>query len=318
MADAQSIKDKIKINVNVREPIDAIHKKIDESNDHVLVLKGVRGSGRTTILLEKEAKNYVGKEINIYHHFEHAGFGVTKKDVGSDFIKHRFELEMASVFLRYLISNGIFDKRTEIITEELKELRRLFVYDINMLGVNGCFKSKILKPGYYTEYLAKEIRSIYYPEKFSFLVDRFDWMFNRSIEAQECIRDYFPLFDQVVLTTDDETYSSKYPTIEVNYGKEKEVVKAIIGKYVETINNNKSIEDQLDLSYISEETIDYVVERANGDIEVILRTIKNLYSYFDCYPEDELNGALKVEIREQVNKRQKLKQPEYLRPKFYV
>lgn len=318
MADAQTIKEKIKTNKNVVEPINAIHKKIDESNEHVLVLKGVRGSGRTTILLEKETKNYVGKEINIYHHFEHAGFGVTKEDVGSDFIKHRFELEMASVFLRYIIAEGIFDRHTETIAKEVKELRRLFVYDINNLGINGSFKSKIVKTGHYTEYLAKAIKSVYYPEKFSFLVDRFDWMFNRGIEAQECIRNYFPLFDQVVLTTDDETYSSKYPTIEVKYGKEKETVKAIIRKYVEAKNNGKSIEEHLDLSYLSEETIDYIVEKANGDIEIILRAIKNLYCYSGCYTEEELNNALKMEMKDQVNKRQKVKQPEHLLPRFYV
>ncbi len=318
MADAQTIKEKIKANGNVEKPIHEIHKKIDESNEHILVLRGIRGSGRTTVLLEKEAKSDIGKEINIYHHFEHAGFGVTSKDVGIDFIKHRFELEMASVFLRYIISKGILDKRTEIISEELKELRKLFVYDINMLGVNGSFKSNIVQPGHYTEYLAKEIKSIYYPEKFSLLVDRFDWMFNRSVEAQECIRDYFPLFDQVVLTTDDETYSSKYPTIEVNYGKDKDTVKEIISQYVKTTNDSKNIEERLDLSYISEETIDYIVEKANGDIEVILRAIKSLYSYFDCYPEEELNGALKMEMQDQVNKRQKIKQPEHLRPRFYV
>ncbi len=318
MADAQLIKEKINVGENVEEVIDKIHTKINDSNEKVIVLKGVRGSGRTTVLLSKEAKNQSGKEINVYNHFEHAGFGVTSKDVGIDFIKHKFELEMTSVLLKYLISNGIFDKRTEIIKEEVRKLRKLFVYDINCLGINGGFKSEIIKPGHYTEYLAKEIRSIYYPQKFSLLVDRFDWMFNRSIEAQECIRDYFPLFDQVVLTTDDETYSSKYSTIEVNYGREKEVVKEIIRRYVDTTNNSKNVEERLDLTYISEETIDYIVEKANGDIEVILRTIKNLYSYFPCYPEEEINVALKMEIMDQVRKRQKIKLPENLRPKFYV
>ena len=293
MADAQLIKEKINARENIEEVIDKIHTKINESNEKVIVLKGVRGSGRTTVLLSKETKNQVGKEINVYNHFEHAGFGVTSKDVGIDFIKHKFELEMTSVLLKYLISNGIFDKRTEIIKEEVRKLRKLFVYDINCLGINGNFKSEIIKPGHYTEYLAKEIRGIYYPQKFS-------------------------LFDQVVLTTDDETYASKYPTIEVNYGREKEVVKEIIRKYVNTTNNSKSVEERLDLTYISEETIDYIVEKANGDIEVILRTIKKIYSYFDCYPEEELNVALKMEMIEQANKRQKVKLPENLRPKFYV
>lgn len=314
MADAQIIKAKIKTKENVQEAIDKIHSKINESNEKVLVLKGVRGSGRTTVLLSKETKNQAGKEINIYNRFESAGIGATIQDVGEDLIKHRLELEMTSVLLRYLISNGICDKSVEIIAEEVKKLRKLFVYDINCLGINGGFKSEIIKPGHYTEYLTKIIRSIYHPEKFSFLVDRFDWMFNRSIEAQKCIQDYFSLFDQVILTTDDNMYVSKYPTIEVNYGKNKEIVKEIIRKYIDATNGRKSIEEQLDLTNISEETIDYIIEKANGDIEIILRSIKELYF---CQ-EKELDSSLKMKISEQARIRQKVKLPEHLCPKFYI
>ena len=312
MADAQMIKEKIKTKENVQEAIDKIHSKINESNEKVLVLKGVRGSGRTTVLLSKETKNQSGKEINIYNHFSHVGLGVRSQDVGEDFIKHRFELEMTGVLLRYLISNGISDRSVEIIAEEVNKLRRLFVYD-TCAGIHKEFKSEIIEPGHYTEYLAKIIRNIYHPEKFSFLVDRFDWMFNRSSEAQKCIQDYFPLFDQVVLTTDDNMYVSKYPTIEVNYGKNKEIIKEIIRKYVNVENGRKSIEEQLDLANISEKTIDYTVEQANGDIEIILQSIAELQYY-----EKELNSYLKMEIVEQSKARQKLKYPEHLRPKFYI
>lgn len=314
MASIKIIKEKIKTKENVQEAVDNIHTKINESNEKVLVLKGVRGSGRTTVLLSKTTQNQVGKEINIYNHFDHTGIGVTIQDVGENFIKHKFELEMTSVLLRYLISNGVCDKNLEIIAEELQKLRKLFVYDINCLGIEEGFKSEIIKPGHYTEYLTKLIRTIYHPEKFSFLVDRFDWMFNRSIEAQKCIQDYFPLFDQVVLTTDDNMYVSKYPTIEVNYGKNKEIVKEIIRKYIDATNGKKSVEEQLDLTDISEETIDYIMKKANGDIEIILQSIKNLY----LYQEKEKNSALKMEISEQANKRQKIKLPEHLCPKFYI
>lgn len=318
MADIQTIKEKIKINENVEEVLNKIHSKIDENNENILVLKGVRGSGRTTVLLTKEAKNSLGEEISIYHNFEHAGIGVTGKDVGTDFIKHRFELEMTSVFLNYLIQKGILDTQIEAIAEEVKNLRRLFVYDINNLGISKEFKSKILRPGYYTQYLAQKIKSIYYPEKFSFLVDRFDWMFNRSIEAQKCIKDYFYLFDQVVLTTDDDSYSAKYPTIEVNYGKEKEVVKEIIRKHIEKTKNNESRGKYLDLSYISEDTLDFIIEKANGDIESILRTINSLCCDNDFHLAEDLNNDIRNEIMNQVNERQKVKQPEHLHPKFYV
>lgn len=308
MADAQIIKEKIKTKENVQEAIDKIHSKINASDEKVLVLKGVRGSGRTTVLLSKEAKNQAGKEINIYNQFEQVGIDNTK------YVKHKFELEMTSVLLRYLISNEIRDKSVEIISEEVKKLRKSFLYNVHCHGFDGEFKSEIIKPGHYTEYLTKIIRSTYHPEKFSFLIDRFDWMFNRSIEAQKCLQDYFPLFDQVVLTTDDNMYVSKYPTIEVNYGKNKEIVKEIIRKYIDAKNGKKSIEEQLYLTNISEETIDYIVEKANGDIEIILQSIKELY----FYQEKELNSSLKMEINEQAKKRQKIKLPEHLSPRFYI
>lgn len=314
MANERIIREKINSIENVQEPVNKILDKINESNEKVLVLNGERGSGRTTVLLSKEAQSKAGKEINIYNHFEHAGIGVTMQDVGEDLIKHKYELEMTSVLLRYLTSNGICDENIEIIAEEVKKLRKLFVYDINYLGIEKNFKSEIKQQGHYTEYLTKVIRSTYHPEKFSFLVDRFDWMFNRSMEAQRCIQDYFSLFDQVVLTTDDDNYASKYPTLEVNYGKNKEIVKEIIRKYVDAINGTKNIEEQLNLNDISDETIEYITEMANGNIDVILQSISALY----LYQNGELDSALRMKIGEKISMTKKLILPEHLHPKFYI
>ncbi len=313
MVNKRTIIEKIKKNENVEEAVNNIENEINNSSSKVIVLKGERGSGKSTVLLSKEIKNHIGSEINIYNQFSVAGIGVTSKEVGMEFIKHKFEIEMASVLLNYL--KEVDDKNIEIITEELKKLSKLFVYDINNFDINGKFKSEIIEPGHYTEYLIEKIKKIYFPEKLSFLIDRFDWMFNRSIDAQKCIEEYFPLFDQVILTTDDLNYASSYPIVEVNYGKDKKIVKEIIKRHISAIN--KSIKEKLNLDCIKDETIDLMISKANGDIDVILSAIDSLYSYFN-FQSNELNNELKVNLMQKVNEKQKRKLPKNLQPKFYI
>ncbi len=318
MTTANVIREKIKNNENVKEPIKEIWEKIDKSNEQVIVLKGERGSGRTTVLLEKESQNEVGKEISIYNHFESTGLGISTKDVGIDFIKHRYELEMVSVLLHFLSSRKSFSEHTQMIKEELTKQRKLFVYDINSLGLNDTFKSNIVTPGHYTEDLIKEIKSVYNPEKLLFLVDRFDWMFNRSPIAQQCIQGYFKLFDQVVLTTDDMNYSSKYPTIDVDYGNRKEIMKEILRKYIEVMNISKEEDEKIYLDSIYEETIDYILDKANGDIESILLAIRSLSVYSYRLTDEEINNDLEEEVKSKITNRQLLKQMDQLQPKFHI
>lgn len=313
MVNKRTIIEKIKKNENVEEAVNKIENEINNSSSKVIVLKGERGCGKSTVLLSKEIKNHIGSEINIYNQFSVAGIGVTSKEVGMEFIKHKFEIEMASVLLNYL--KEVDDKNIEIITEELKKLSKLFIYDINNFDINGNFKSEIIEPGHYTDYLIEKIKKIYSPEKLSFLIDRFDWMFNRSIDAQKCIEEYFSLFDQVILTTDDLNYSSSYPIVEVNYGKDKKIVREIIKRHISAINKN--IKEQLNLDCIKDETIDLMVSKANGDIDVILSAIDSLYSYFN-FQSNELNNELKVNLMEKVNEKQKRKLPKNLQPKFYI
>lgn len=313
MVNKRTIIEKIKKNENVEEAVNNIENEINNNSSKVIVLKGERGCGKSTVLLSKEIKNHIGSEINIYNQFSVAGIGVTSKEVGMEFIKHKFEIEMASVLLNYL--KEVDDKNIEIITEELKKLSKLFIYDINNFDINGNFKSEIIEPGHYTDYLIEKIKKIYSPEKLSFLIDRFDWMFNRSIDAQKCIEEYFSLFDQVILTTDDLNYSSSYPIVEVNYGKDKKIVREIIKRHISAIN--KSIKEQLNLDCIKDETIDLMVSKANGDIDVILSAIDSLYSYFN-FQSNELNNELKVNLMEKVNEKQKRKLPKNLQPKFYI
>ena len=307
MADATKIKEKIKNKIIVEEPINQIIQTINHSNENILVLKGVRGSGRTTVLLTQENQNKIGENISIYHHFEHASFGVTSHQIGLDFLKHRYELEMASVLLRFIDNHNLFNPKTEQIATEVRKLRQLFVYDINHLGSNKSFKSNIIEPGHYTEDLLSEIKDAYQPAKLSFLIDRFDWMFNRSSEAQQCIKNYFSLFDQVILTTDDEDYTATYKTLEVDYGKDKNTIKEIIKKHLAN-------EENFSLTLISDETLNYIIDQAKGDIETILQTIFS-YSY---YSNNELNNALKEEVQTRVLKREQIKYKDHLKPKLYI
>lgn len=125
------------------------------------------------------------------------------------------------------------------------------------------------------------------------------------------------MFDQVVLTTDDMNYSSKYPTIDVDYGNRKEIIKEILRKYIEVMNINKE-EEKIYLDSIYEETIDYILDKANGDIESILLAIRSLSVYSYRLTEEEINNDLEDEVKSKITNRQLLKQMDQLQPKFHI
>lgn len=321
--DARHIKESLEKGLIVKEPIKEIYKRIDGSEESVIVLTGNRGSGRSTVLLSKESENLKSNEFSIYHHFDSCGIGADSHEVGEEPIIHCFELKMARVLLYTLKEQGVFTRQDEIIAQETQKLHNQWNQFINNYGDIDRLKSNMVSKGYYTEDLVNEIRSIFRAEKLNLLIDRFDWMFNRNPKAQECISGYFPLFDKVVLTTDDENYRATYPTVEVNYGKDKEVVREIINQFIYVETEGKcGIKD----TCLSEYTLYDLVEKANGDIDSILKVIKGqLHSlrtvdFSDCL-SSAVNNLVIRDIDDQVLSRKKLKeytQKQEQLPKFYI
>lgn len=318
---ARHIKESLDKGLIVKEPIKEIHKKIEESEERVVVLTGNRGSGRSTVLLSKENENLKNNEFSIYHHFDSCGIGVSSDEVGEESIIHCFELKMARVLLHKLKEQGIFTEQDEKIEEDTQKLHKQWIQFINNYGDLGRLKSNMVSKGYYTDVLINEIRSIFRAEKLNLLIDRFDWMFNRNPKAQECVSAYFPLFDKVVLTTDDENYCAAYPTIEVNYGKDKEAVREIINQFIYAETEGKyGIKDIC----LSEYTLNYIVDKAKGDIESILKVIKEqvyLLKIAEMTHYNTINHLIIRDLEEKVLSRKKLKkytEEQEQSPKFYI
>lgn len=284
----------------VKEPIRGIYQQIENMNKKIVVLTGNRGSGRSTVLQSKTNENGKGKDFHIYHFFEHCGIGVTTDEVGISFIEHRFELYMASVLLNCLKKQGIFTEQDKKISEEVKKAFASFHNDASKIRCGKHINTTIATPGYYTEDLVQEIKELFQVENLYFLGDRFDWMFNFNPLAQKCISAYFPLFDKVVLTTDDKNYNASYPTIEVNYGTNKEVVKRILKYYVYLENKRRAQKgDYLPLDRnLGEETLDFIIEKANGDIQSIILSVNSLYSALGYLSDEELNEIGNAKISE--------------------
>lgn len=275
----------------VKEPIKEIYQQIDNMNEKIVVLTGNRGSGRSTVLQSKIVENGKGKKFYIYDFFWPCGIGVTTDEVGKDFIEHRFELYFASRLIEFLNAQGIFTEQDKRILEEVKKKFASFYNDAEKIKCGKQINTTIASPGYYTDDILREIRALFQVENLYFLGDHFDWMFNYNPQAQKCISAYFPLFDKVVLTTDDKNYNASYPTIEVNYGTNKEVVKRILKYYVYLENKRRAQKgDYLSLDRnLGEETLDFIMEKANGDIESILLSVNSLYIQLGYLSDEELN-----------------------------
>jgi len=331
--DANGIKKNIDDGLIVSEPIKKIDEEIEKNNEKVVVLKGVRGSGRSTVLLSKAEENLKSNSFSIYHWFWSVPINVTPSEVGIDFIQHYYELYMARVLLDCVKEFNVFTEQDERIDYEITKARASFYEDANKIMEGKKISTTIAPLGYYTEDLVKEIKDLFKVDYLYFLGDHFDWMFGCRRHAQECISSYFPLFDKVVLTTDDENYSASYPTIEVNYGKDKEIIKAILKRYVLFENKKRASKKEpehlpLDRS-LGEEALDFIVRKANGDIEVILQSIDRIYSNVGYYYEEEFNRLTNEELIElwkealddKILYRKKIKEDKTYKgpsPKFYI
>ena len=288
----------------VREPVDKINKEILNSNHKRFILTGGRGSGKSTVLDSLENMGLGTEEQTIKTQFDSVGFigYIPQENLLTDLYRHNYELSFSFKLLFYIKNNYplLYEKEFKEIYNKLKEIDLAFINAIN----NGIFASSklnnfsFLKTMSIVSSLVVKIRNLLELDKLNISIDRFDWTNNSSKLSQEILADYFSLFDKVILTSDDDSICDivkykDYILKRINYGRDIEVVKMILQKY---LGHNKKYKN-FDINNISDKVVERMVNASSNNISCMLKAIDYLGKINDQDIEKQTENIINDEVR---------------------
>lgn len=273
----------LEANLLFQEPIKKVNEEIDKalSSNHVAVLGGGRGTGKTSTLLWRERESMKTNHASIYRYFDNVGNGISYLSLDDSLIETYYELVFSLNLLAYFKTDGrnLLSHDDELLYHKINNERmqalKAVLYDCDLDK-----ETSKVKHGTYTEEIIDKMKKEFQKDKLTLMIDRFDWMDGRSYYSQEFISRYFDMFDKVILTTDDPNYSSKYPLIECDYGIDMNTVLKILKKFC-VLNNSerKNPAEEFDPDDINASTISYLFEQADGNIALMENVIKGIYYY---------------------------------------
>ncbi len=288
----------------VREPVDKINKEILNSDHKRFILTGGRGSGKSTVLDSLENRGLGTEEQTIKTQFDSVGFigCIPQENLLTDLYRHNYELSFSFKLLFYIKNNYplLYEKEFKEIYNKLKEIDLAFINAIN----NGIFASSklnnfsFLKTMSIVSSLVVKIRNLLELDKLNISIDRFDWTNNSSKLSQEILADYFSLFDKVILTSDDDSICDivkykDYILKRINYGRDIEVVKMILQKY---LGHNKKYKN-FDINNISDKVVERMVNASSNNISCMLKAIDYLEKINDQDIEKQTENIINGEVR---------------------
>ena len=304
----------VETNTFVKEPVDAINKKIDEINEKIVVLRGEKGSGRTTVMLNLAKESKDKDNIFLYQLYDFVGNGYGAKDFSINFFETLYELKMSFQLLNYIRDNKVnYDE--DKLRQKLHEEYRKILYCINNYDYIDKIEYPTIKRGQYVSELLDLLRK----DELTLMIDRFDRMEGCSRLPQEYLSKYFDMFDKVILVSDDENYQSSYPTIEVDYGKKIEIAEEILKKYLEL----KNLEDSgniLDINFINYDNLRYLFDKANGNLKMMKQIICIIRYYGTIKSDEDFKEKIKYEVDTRISTDEHIKKM-YMnapKPKFYI
>lgn len=268
-----------------KEPVEEIIKEINASKNKKVILTGERECGKTTTLKYLERNHLLTPNIFLFTRFDSIGFinsGI--KDLNyEEFYEHYYELILSSKIINFI--KIYYQTEYNKYFEDLDQKIITLIHQTDIFIRNNSYQNaklpRLIKFGSFSNKIIETFIKVCKKESISLLIDRFDWTNSRSNISQITLSKYFNIFDKTVLTTDDtslETTSLKekgYDLIEIKYGKDLNIVREIIRRYIE--NHNKNLRQNrhaFPYEKITDVIIKYLIEQTNGRIKEILATIR--------------------------------------------
>lgn len=322
----------IKEDFFVREPVDKINKEILKSDSKRIILTGGRGSGKSTVLYSLEKRGLGTEEQTINTFFDSVGTFdyIPSENIINEVYRHKYELSFCFKMLAYIKNNYpfIYEKEFKDIYEVLDEISVEFVNTINM-GIFENYKqnkfSQFLETMSIAKSLVERIRNVLEVEKLNLSIDRFDWTNNSSRLSQKILNEYFPLFDKVILTSDDDELNlmpicnflinyKDYDIKRLNYGENLEIVKMILQRHIATQERFKNF----DINNITDNVVMTMIDASANNISCMIRAIVHLVELHDYYPNMyNLEDHTATVINEEVKRVRELKEKS-VQKRFYL
>ena len=308
----------------VREPVDKEVNEILDSSSNKIILTGGKGIGKSTVLCGLEKRGLGCKEQTIYDNPE-CVVTIAKepnKMFDSNIFDYFSELNFTNNILFYIKRNYpiVFKKHFEKDMQLVHSLLHLFIKQLN----NSYFNNITIECKYGIKELSFDIlnrfRQIMEIDKLNIAIDRFDKMNGSSEYVQKTYKEYFDMFDRVILTSDDpnldkEMLSSKgYDLRYISYGNDKDFLREIIRR-------RKSLDDD-DKDYKELFTTDLFLDKLtkfDGNIDLSIETlvrVRNLFSWYNG-SDHSVESILDEAIEEKKEYSKKLERRIY-KPTLYL
>ncbi|MBQ9072012.1 MAG: hypothetical protein IJY25_02520 [Bacilli bacterium] len=316
----QDVKQVIMSDDFVREPVDSICKNINNTSSKKIILSGERGSGKSMVLCNNEILGLGTNNQCISISFDAVGMNVLtpNKYFNEKFMIHYYEVIMCYKILDYIkkyygLTYERYFKDYEILLN--KYLTSIDNY-IEKSVYEKIFLRKYLTTGELSAEIMGKFKSCLGLNTVTLAIDRFDWTNSKISKSQETLSKYFNIFDKVVITTDDERMLDEsnrtllkekgYSFIDVNYGKDLEVVKEIIKRRIEKHNNNSHI--AFPIENMTNQIYQSLIDKTTGNITLMFRILDETNSLLRWNKYDfDISRDINMACDEKVKKEKEFK-----------
>lgn len=304
----------------VREPVDNICKNINNNSSKKIILTGERGSGKSIVLSNNEFLGLGTNNQSINLSFDAVGMNVLtpNKYFNKKFMIHYYEVIMCYKILNYIKKYYGFTYETYF--KKYEDLVKKYLNDIDNYIEKSIYEKVHLKKYLNTGELSSEIigkfKTYLELNTLTLSIDRFDWTNSKVKESQEALSKYFDFFDRVVVTTDDEDMLIKsnrtpliekgYTFIDVDYGKNLEIVKEIIKRRIKKHNEDSNY--KFPIESITDEIYQSLIDKSKGNITLLFRSLDETNSLLRWKRNDfDISKDIYIACEEQVKKVKELK-----------
>lgn len=308
----------------IREPVDHLCNEINNNVSKKIILSGGRGSGKSVVLYNNEKKNLGNDTQCIYTIFDSIRmFKGYPNDVFDDhFLNHYYELVFSNKLLHYIKNN--YSLTYENSFKDLEEITYDLIKKLDNYINKACYVEvtldKYLKPTELSQLIIERLKRNLNINTLYLSIDRFDWTNGNSISAQIILSKFFDMFDKVIITTDDESLLDKnnrkdfikrgYSFIDINYGKDKVIIKELIKKRIVLYNKNLKFGNKtFNENNITDEIYQYLINKTNGNISLMLDIIKDVIDTWqwedgleDIYKQFEFSTKNQIESSKTLRK----------------
>ncbi len=283
-------------------PIKKVIDKLKESNRQRIFLLGPEGSGKTTVLdyfhnTQSDIKN------PIFNHSDLAYYGILTNDT---FI---FELYNTCCILQKLIKRiAIYDNSLfctnfftlfGIVNNILNKIRLIYsigeIDDISILDLKEYDSAELINE--FWQIAKKAFESI------TLIFDNFDVQDINGKFWQKYINNFLSKYFHIIATISDinvlnnadkiESLNQDSDVIFMDYSFDREVIKEILDLYIFNLyKNDINVFTKRVRFVLSDELIDLMIEKTNGNIFIILVTVQVFYKALDIIPPNDYQNFI--------------------------